>query len=96
MELWKCTRCGRLLGEHTMAEYYDTGCRQVVPDDHVPGHTASEFGLVNPEALENTGEEFDLGKWSNVLYDRASPGPQKTADLDELQSMHKLNQRRGQ
>ena len=75
-----CDRCGKDAFDHTARELSDMRCIQLMEKKR-PSFTAVEVGFVNPEAVENTGERFDLRHWRPDFYvpERA----QRFADVAE-------------
>lgn len=56
-----CSRCGKEYDQHTLRELHNMDCTQYIPKE-TPAFTA-KTGLVNPEALDDTGEEFNLSAY---------------------------------
>ena len=65
-----CDRCGQDAFDHTARELQSMECEQVLDVVQSESWTATEYGLVNPEASEDTGEEFNLCKFEGILRDR--------------------------
>lgn len=60
---WLCSDCGKDVRDHTLREVNDGYCHQPPPPILRPLE-ATEIGKVNPEAVEDTGEEFSLNHWN--------------------------------
>lgn len=59
-----CRKCGKNAIDHTFRELYYMACTQPAQEpESLTGPTATEYGRINPEALEDTGEEFDFSNW---------------------------------
>ena len=88
-----CTRCNRDHEDHTLRELRNGVCTQPTTQPTMQAAathawTATEMHRVNPEAIENTGEVFALGKYTRAVQGTVVPSLQNMADMYERLTPH--------
>lgn len=56
---WLCSECGQSYRQHTIEEIETGRCQHDPPPPPEPKFTATEYGKISPEAVEDSGEDFE-------------------------------------